>query len=213
MKLQPWRDGSSEAGEAGARGVALPATASTARARWSGRVDDHVAVLTRETVATSLQTTGLDEPASDAGPEGDEDDVVHPLRGTEHPLGDGRARRVVVDPHLVPEFGAEPTGDVEVGDAVEIRSRLQHTVAVDESGHADTEFVVRTEHVGQFGEGVDQLRDRPVAAGGGTPLFGDDLTAGVERDAEALGAADVDADGQTGRHERPLRPRRTSSVP
>ena len=44
---------------------------------------------------------------------------------------------------LSPNALAQQAGDLEVGDAVEVRRRLQHTVAVDEPGDADPERLPR----------------------------------------------------------------------
>ena len=72
-----------------------------------------------------------DQPAADAGAERDQDDVVDAGARPELPLGHRRARGVVVDldPHFgTRERGPQPSGHVEVGDAVEVRRRLQHAL-------------------------------------------------------------------------------------
>ena len=74
-----------------ARGVALPATVTTAEARRAVRLDDHVADLTRETAATAHQLAVGDDAATDAGTEGHHDEVVDAAPGA--PLVLGRARR------------------------------------------------------------------------------------------------------------------------
>ncbi|MEZ5298615.1 MAG: hypothetical protein R2697_20755 [Ilumatobacteraceae bacterium] len=171
-----------------------------------------MAVLAGEPVASALEVARQHQSTADAGAEGDEHHVGDALRRPEHPLGDRRARGVVVDPDPMADLGAEQSGDVDVGDTVEVRCGTQHAAARHEAGDADAECVVGAERIGEFGQGVDQARDRAVATRGGSTFLGDDVTVRVERDPEALGAADVDADRDAGRHAWTLRPRRRSSA-
>ena len=98
-----------------------------------------------------------------------------------------------------PPFAEQPS-DLEVGHAVEVRRGPEHPLTGHETGHTDPEAPALPQLVGQ----LDQRVDQPAEAVGTSrrrPLSrGDDVAAGVERDALRLGSADVDAHppGRTG---------------
>ena len=89
----------------------------------------------------------------------------------------------------------QPAGDVEVGDAVEVGGRAQHTAA----GHQSRARRPRASSYGpsdsgQLDQRVDQLVDAARAAWCRPAVLADHVALGVERHAEALRPADVDAD-------------------
>ena len=96
---QPAADGrlAGQLGQPGARRVALPAAPPPARARRAVGVDDHVAELAGEPVGPDDQPAAGDDAAADAGAERHQHHVVDAPPGADAPLGERGARGVVVD--------------------------------------------------------------------------------------------------------------------
>ena len=136
--------------------------------------------------------------AADAGAERDEQRVRHSGRGAVPPLGLGRARRVVVDRHRDLQAIGEQVADRHLGRRRQVRRGAQHARAIDEPGRADADrgdaaAGVRGERLDDLGHGVDEVRR---TAWRRHAFLDEHRAVDGEADAEALGAADVDAGEQ-----------------
>jgi hypothetical protein len=154
-----------------------------------------VTELAGEAVAPDVQAAVGDDAASDAGPERDHHHVVHAASGAALPLGERRARGVVADGDGTTDARPEAAGDVELGHVGHVRRRLQHAAASDQPGRPDPDRRRRTGQRGQVADDLGEHVEQGVGVvWGRTAGLGDDATETVEDDAQALGAADVDAD-------------------
>ena len=126
-----------QAGQPGARGVALPAPAAPARARWPVGVDHHVTDLAGEAVGPAHQAVVGDDPPADPRTKGDHDHVCPPDGRAHLPLGGDGTGGVVVHLHGSPEAGGQHRAHGEVGHVTQVRGGLDHPVAGHQAGHAD----------------------------------------------------------------------------
>jgi hypothetical protein len=200
--------------------VPLPAAPAPAGARRTVRVDHHVPELPREPVVPDDEAPTHDDAPADPGPQRHRHDVVVTPSGTDLPLGERRARRVVGDGHRPAEERAEAPGHVEVEHVGHVGRRAQHAVDRDEPGSPDADRPDVPCVVRQHGRDARQHLDELVrVVRRGLARLGDDVVgvvhAVVDDHAEALRATDVDA--QATRHRRrsddpAFRPRRGSSA-
>ena len=126
------------AGQAGARGVALPAPAlarTGTGGRWGRPPCAPAPPPCRWRPAATWPPMTM--PAADAGAQRDEDDVARALRGARDVLGPHRAVAVVVDDHAVAQPVDQSALHVQLDDAGLVRPVPQHAPVVDEAGHPD----------------------------------------------------------------------------
>ncbi len=180
-----------------AGGVALPAAPSTAGAGDAAVGHDHVADLAGEAVGAAHEPAVDDEPAPDAGAEGDEDRRVGPGGGAGLVLGPGGAGGVVVGPDGEPEGLGQGRPHRQLDDAGQVGGEAEGAVTVDQPGQPDAEGGGGGRLGPEGGGHRDQALDQPVGiAEGGLLVLGHHRAVVVEDDAEDLGPADVEAEGR-----------------
>ncbi len=197
-----------EPGQPAARAVPLPTAPVAAGTGRPGRIHDHVAGFTAETVRAAQDLALHGDPGADAGTQREEERVVLAPRCAPFVFAPRGAGRVVVDRGGQTGGVAEPCGEIEPLDAGQVRPGVHHAVPVDQSGRAQPERA----QVGAeltlrlFAQIGDQLDERvgegfDPGVGGGhafgaqnpeTLVVGVRGGCGVEDDSEQLGAPEIE---------------------
>ena len=154
-----------------------------------------MAELTREAVVAALQHPAGNEAPADARAQPDEREVVDPAAGAEPPLRQACNSVVVVHEDAHSRLLLESLTNGQHLGRREVRRGDEHTVTGDESGHADADRSGRAELARHRGKGVDQIIG---VVGRRDPQIAQTRAIRAECDTEALGPADVDADGGGG---------------
>ena len=167
-------------------------------------LEHHVAQLGRGAARSPVEPPAEDEPAADARAEGEHDHVLRAAAGADRPFGDRGGVRVVVD----------RDGQAQISLAA-LAQRHARERNVDREDGAAAPLVDRRRNADADGgdavvaKRVDDLREAFEECLGGlgrrlAPLRPEDGAVALDDPREDLRAADVDADGALGRHDRRL---------
>ncbi len=191
-----------------AGGEALPAAVAPAGTGWAVGVDDHVPDFAGEARRAHLDAVVHHDAAADARAERDHHDVVEAAGGTQAMLGQDGEVGVVLDDDPPPgEAVADQGGPVHAVRLRQVGREAQPAVAVDHARRTDadrcriragSEAVVELSGDQRDGLGDMAPHDLPRAGRGGNARLAHHLVAGSQRDAEDLGATDVDPERHAG---------------